>query len=310
MTWKVFIDGETGTTGLQIRERLDGRDEITLLSLPNVRRKDPVARKDMLNAADVAILCLPDAAAHDAAALIEQTHTRVIDASSAHRVAADGWTYGFPEMASGQREAIASASRVSNPGCYPTGFIALMRPLVGAGLVPADWPVSVNAVSGYSGGGRAMVDEFEAPGSAAPAWRGYALNLAHKHVPEMQVYAGLGHPPLFCPAVGRFYNGMAVEIPLPLWALPGSPSLADLRSALAAAYAGELFVDLGEGGADSVDPQTLNGTNRLRLSVFGSDARGQARLVAILDNLGKGAAGAAVQNLNLMLGLAENAGLA
>jgi N-acetyl-gamma-glutamyl-phosphate reductase len=309
MTWKVFIDGEAGTTGLQIRERLDGRDEITLLSLPNVRRKDPVARKDMLNVADVAILCLPDAAASEAAALIDQTRTRVIDASSAHRVAADGWTYGFPEMASGQREAIASASRVSNPGCYPTGFIALMRPLVGAGLVPADWPVNVNAVSGYSGGGRAMVDEFEAPGSAAPAWRGYALNLAHKHVPEMQAYAGLRHPPLFCPAVGRFYNGMAVEIPLPLWALPGSPRLADLRSALAAAYAGEFFVDLGEGGGDSVDPQSLNGTNRLRLSVFGSDVRGQARLIAVLDNLGKGAAGAAVQNLNLMLGLAENAGL-
>ena len=313
MVQRVFIDGEAGTTGLQIRERLEGRRDITLVSIDPAKRKDADERRRLLNSVAAVILCLPDDAAKEAVALIDNPAVRVIDASTAHRVA-QGWTYGFPELAKDQRAKIAAAKRVSNPGCYPTGFLALVRPLVAAGLVPADWPVSVNAVSGYSGGGKAMIAEFEDKENAAYTdvrYRLYALGLAHKHVPEMQAHGGLTHAPLFAPSVGRYAQGMLVEVPLPLWALPARPTRAHLHETLAAAYAGERFVTVASlAEADeikSLDPEGLNGTNKLKLFVFGHD--GEARLVALLDNLGKGAAGAAVQNLNLMLGLDEAAGL-
>ena len=315
MTVKVFIDGEAGTTGLQIRERLSPRADLQLLSIDPARRKDAAARAELLNGADAVILCLPDDAAREAVALIDNPAVKVIDASTAYRTA-EGWTYGFPEMAAGQRAAVAGSSRVSNPGCYPTGFIALVRPVVEAGLLPASWPVTVNAVSGYSGGGRAMIAEFEdktAANYTEVPYRIYATGLEHKHVPEMQARIGLTHRPLFTPAVGRYAQGMIVEVPLQLSALPGRPTLDDVHQALAAAYAGERFVEvasLDEARAlKGLDPEGLNGSNRLKLFVFGDPARGQARLVALLDNLGKGASGAAVQNLNLMCGLDEAAGL-
>ena len=315
MAAKIFIDGEAGTTGLQIRERLAGRQDLELLSIDAERRKDEGARRELLNTADVVVLCLPDEAARQAVALIENNSTRVIDASTAHRVA-PGWVYGFAEMADGQREAIASCARLSNPGCYPTGMIALVRPLVEAGLIPPVWPITVNAVSGYSGGGKSMIAEFEDPASPAftqEAYRTYGLSLAHKHVPEMQVYGGLENRPLFAPAVGRYYKGMIVEVPLQLWSLPAQPTLEEVHAALLEAYPDGGFVEvasLEEARAlKGLDPEGLNGTNRMKLYVFGNEGEGQARLVALLDNLGKGASGAAVQNLNIMLGLDEGLGL-
>jgi N-acetyl-gamma-glutamyl-phosphate reductase len=311
----IFIDGEAGTTGLQIHARLKTRRDIELVAIPPALRKDVAARRERLNDADLVILCLPDDAARAAVGMIEKNSVRVIDASTAHRVAS-GWAYGFPEMAPDQRAAIASSSRVANPGCYPTGFIALVRPLVAAGLLPRDWPVTVNAVSGYSGGGRSMIAEFEDESAAnytRVPYRIYGLSMAHKHVAEMQRHAGLAHRPLFAPSVGRYAQGMIVEVPLQLALLPAKPKLADLYAALAAAYAGAAFIEvvpLAEAQKiATLDPERLNGTNRMVLYVFGSDAAGQARLVALLDNLGKGAAGAAVQNMNLMLGLGEAAGL-
>jgi N-acetyl-gamma-glutamyl-phosphate reductase len=311
MTHTLFIDGEAGTTGLEIRERLEARPDLELLLLGD-RRRDPEARREALNAADAVILCLPDDAAREAVGMVQNPSVKVIDASTAYRVAS-GWAYGFPEMDAGQRERIAGARFVSNPGCYPTGFIGLLRPLVKAGLVPADWPVTVNAVSGYSGGGKAMIAEFES-GEGAPPYRAYGLSLKHKHVPEMTEHAGLSRPVLFAPAVGAYRQGMLVEVPLHLGALPETPSIERIHGALAEAYDGQRFVEVADieetEAVTGLDPEGLNNTNRLRLHVFGDRGGDQARLVALLDNLGKGASGAAVQNLNIMLGLDEAAGLA
>lgn len=310
MTHTIFIDGEAGTTGLEIRERLEARTDLELILLGD-RRRDVAARREALNSADAVILCLPDDAAKEAVSMIENPGVRVIDASTAFRVD-PAWVYGFAEMDTGQRAAIAASTRVSNPGCYPTGFIGLMRPLVRAGLVPSAQPVTVNAVSGYSGGGKAMIAEFEAAG-ASTAYRAYGLNLKHKHVPEMTQHTGLTLPVLFAPAVGNYRQGMLVEVPLHLSALPETPSVERLHGALVEAYDGQRFVevvDLDETEAmGGIEPEALNGTNMLRLHVFGDRGGEQVRLVAMLDNLGKGASGAAVQNLNIMLGLDEAAGL-
>ena len=309
MSYSIFIDGEAGTTGLDVLRRLEARADLEIIALGD-RRRDVEARREALNAADAVILCLPDEAAKEAVAMIDNPAVRVIDASTAYRVDPT-WTYGFAEMAAGQREKIACATRVSNPGCYPTGFIGLVRPLVSAGIIPVGWPVTVNAVSGYSGGGKAMIAEFEAGG--AGAFRAYGLALKHKHVPEMTLHTGLERPVLFAPAVGAYRQGMLVEVPLQLAALPSSPSVEVVHGALAEAYTGCRFVEVAEleesEAMTGIDPEGLNGTNRMRLHVFGDRDGDQVRLVALLDNLGKGASGAAVQNLNLMLGLDEGTGL-
>ncbi|HVY89472.1 MAG TPA: N-acetyl-gamma-glutamyl-phosphate reductase [Hyphomonadaceae bacterium] len=322
---KVFIDGEAGTTGLQIRQRLAGRKDLQVVSIDPEKRKDPAARADLLNASDAVILCLPDEPAKEAVGLVTSNSVKVIDASSAHRVA-PGWTYGFPEMVDGQRAALARSTRISNPGCYPTGFIALMAPLVSGGLVPKSFPVTVNAVSGYTGGGKGLIEEFSnaPPESIHDAFRDYGLTLQHKHVPEMTKYVGLDHPPVFAPSVGRYAQGMIVEVPLQLWALPGSVTSKQLREALADFYQDEQFVSVaseeetaalqkkraGAGGyVAELDPEALNNTNQLKLFVFANDTTQQVRLLALFDNLGKGASGAAVQNLNIALGLEESAGL-
>ncbi|MGD9965540.1 MAG: N-acetyl-gamma-glutamyl-phosphate reductase [Hyphomonadaceae bacterium] len=313
MSARVFIDGEAGTTGLQIRERLEGRRDIDLVSIDPDKRKDAAERKRLLNGVDAVILCLPDDAAREAVSLIENDAVKVIDASTAYRVAPD-WTYGFAEMAKEQRAKIAASMRISNPGCYPTGFIALLRPLVEAGIVPRDWPLSVNAVSGYSGGGKAMIAEFEnagAPEYTSAPYRIYAMAQKHKHVPEMQKYAGLARAPIFAPSVGRYYKGMIAEVPLPLSALPSKPRFDDVHATLVRAYEGERFVSVASAeeaaSLKTLAPEALNDTNQMKLFVFGHDE--EARLVALLDNLGKGASGAAVQNLNIALGLEESAGL-
>ena len=315
MAAKIFIDGEAGTTGLQIRDRLAGRRDLELLSIAADKRKDQDERKRLLNAADVAILCLPDDAAKESVALIDNDTTKVIDASSAHRVA-DGWTYGFAEMDAGQNAAIASARRVANPGCWPQGAIATLRPLIEAGLLPADLPVTVHGISGYSGGGKSMIADYEAAGDAANEFMPYGLTFKHKHLPELQTYAGLRFVPLFTPAVGNFAQGMITMVPLQLGALSKVPTGADLHAAIADHYAAidGGFVEVAP-LADAertpdLNPQLYNNTNRMRLHVFASDDKAQAVLVAVYDNLGKGASGAAVQNLNLMLGVAEDTSLA
>lgn len=311
MTIRIFIDGAVGTTGLEIRERLDGRAGIEQLILGEADRKDPAKREDALNSADFVILCLPDDAAREAVAMIRTDKVRVIDASTAHRVAPD-WVYGFAELEPGQMNAIAEARWVSNPGCYPTGFLALVRPLVRAGLVPLDHVFSVNAVSGYSGGGKSMIAEFEDQNSdsfTATAFRGYGLNLEHKHVPEMQKHARIEHPPIFQPAVVRTYRGMVVEVPLPLHTFTRRPSLEAIENALRDAYKDSPLIRVLPGDVPTVSIEEDAGTDRLSVRVFGNAERGQARLVATLDNLGKGAAGAAVQNLNIMAGLDPTAGL-
>jgi len=310
LTHTIFIDGEAGTTGLEIRERLEKRSDLQLLLLGD-RRRDVEARREALNSADAVILCLPDDAAREAVSMIDNDKVRVIDASTAYRVDPE-WVYGFAEMDADQRDAIANSTRVSNPGCYPTGFIALMRPLVKAGLVPADYPVTINAVSGYSGGGKSMIAEFEAEG-ASTAFRGYGLSLKHKHVPEMTKHTGLNRSVLFSPAVGNYRQGMLVEVPLHLAALPETPSVERIHGALVEAYQGQRFVEVVDLDASEdmtgIEPEALNGTNIVRLHVFGDRGGEQVRLVAMLDNLGKGASGAAVQNLNIMLGLDETIGL-
>jgi N-acetyl-gamma-glutamyl-phosphate reductase len=315
MSAKIFVDGASGTTGLEIRDRLSGRPELVLIALGGAKRKDAAARAEALNGADVVILCLPDNAAREAVTLIANPNVRVIDASTAHRVIQD-WVFGFPELEPNRREELRHAMRVSNPGCYSTGFLAIARPLVRAGIIPPDWPVLCNALSGYSGGGRAMIAEFEdekAPNFTRAVFRTYGLSLDHKHVDEMALHAGLTHRPLFAPSVGRFYRGMLVEIALQLWALPTKPKLADVYGALTNAYRGEELISvapLAEAGAlKALDVEELKNTNRLKLYVFGNEAREQARVVALLDNLGKGAAGACVQNLNVMMGWPETAGL-
>lgn len=301
MTARVFIDGAHGTTGLEIRERLADRRDLTLIVLDEAQRRDPAARERALKDADFAILCLPDDAAREAVALAGDAPVRFIDASSAHRVD-PAWIYGCPEL--GNRADIATARRVSNPGCYSTGFLALVAPLVSAGLIPADRHLTVNATSGYSGGGKTMIADFE-NGTEATAFRAYAMSLMHKHVAEMQDRARLAHPPLFAPAVARTYRGMIVEVPL-----TEATPIARLFDALHNYYAGETLIHVVE--ADPAEPVRIEenaDSDRMTLRVFGNDARRQARLVATLDNLGKGAGGAAVQSLNIMAGLDEFAGL-
>jgi N-acetyl-gamma-glutamyl-phosphate reductase len=310
---RIYIDGAAGTTGLEIHSRLAGRNDIELLQISESKRKDLAARAQLLNETDIAVLCLPDDAAREAVASIRNPAVRVLDASTAHRTA-PGWAYGFPELRPRQRQAIREARRVSNPGCYPTGFLALVGPLLRAGIIPADFPLTVNAVSGYSGGGRAMIEEFESESSERYTdcvVRSYALNLSHKHVPEMQTHAGLARPPLFAPSVGRFYRGMIVEVPLQLWALPAGPTPTMIRVILAEAYAQEPLVDVEPVGDTpaTLDAEMMKNSDRMKLFVFGNEKTGQARLVALLDNLGKGASGAAVQNLDIMLGLPETTGL-
>ena len=308
---KIFIDGEHGTTGLQIRSRLADRDDLDQLSIPEAERRNPALRQEMLRAADIAILCLPDDAARESVAMLDGNNsTRVIDTSTANRVNPD-WAYGFPELDADQAGKIAQARFVANPGCYPTGAIALIRPLVQAGILPRDYPVSVNAVSGYTGGGKQMIaqmeDETAADHIAAPHFL-YGLTLAHKHVPELQLHGLLDRRPIFSPSVGRFAQGMIVQVPLHLADLNGAPAPTDLHAALERHYAARKFVEVVPLAASAklarIDPTELNGTNRMKLFVFGNDSAGQANLVAVLDNLGKGASGAAVQNMDLMLGKA------
>jgi len=316
MVAKIFIDGEAGTTGLQIRERLAGRRDLEVISIAQDKRKDLAERQRLLNLADVAILCLPDEAAKESVSLIENSTTRVIDASTAFRTDPN-WAYGFAEMDKGQSARIADARFVANPGCWPQGLIGGVRPLVDAGLLPADLRVTYNGISGYTGGGKSMIGEYEAAGASASQFMPYGLTFNHKHVPEMTLYTKLTHTPLFVPTVGDFAQGMTTFVPLQLGDLATVPTGKQLHAALVEHYAGiaDSFVTVAPydpelGKTPALDPQMHNGTNQLTLHVFANDKRAQAVLVAVYDNLGKGASGAAVQNLNLMLGVAADTSLA
>ncbi|MBE9061408.1 N-acetyl-gamma-glutamyl-phosphate reductase [cf. Phormidesmis sp. LEGE 11477] len=318
---KVFIDGEAGTTGLQIYQRLADRRDLEVISIEPAKRKEASERAKLINAADVAILCLPDDAAREAVSWVTNPQTKVLDASTAHRTAEE-WVYGFPEISVDQRSRIAAASRVSNPGCYPTGFLTLMSPLVRSGLLPATFSATVNAISGYSGGGKKLIAQYEGFRAEAPSaeskspYSPYGLGFGHKHVKEMQKYAGLHHAPLFVPAVGDFAQGMVVQVPLPLWSLEDPPTGEQLHEKLSAHYADEPFVPVAPLNSKAslrdsnfFEAKSANQTNEVQVFVFANDDTQEALLVARLDNLGKGASGAAVQNLNIMLDLPENSGL-
>ncbi len=315
MAYRVFVDGQEGTTGLQIFSRLDGRNDVELLLIDENRRKDPEARRELLNSADVAFLCLPDDAARESVSLVSGERVRVIDASTAHRTD-PVWAYGLPELSRKQRGLIRESRRVSVPGCHATGFVLALHPLIENGIMPRDYPVTCQSLTGYSGGGKKLIAAYEGPGTDSDAMkypRNYALSLNHKHLPEMQRHAGLEYPPVFTPVVGNFYVGMAVSVPLQARLLTKKAAARDLHEVLSAYYEGERFVRVMpfdseaylDGGFFRL--QECNGTNRLDIFVFGNDQ--QALVVSRLDNLGKGASGAAIQNMNILLGLDEGAGL-
>ncbi len=318
---KIFIDGESGTTGLQIYSRLNQRDDIEIVSIEASKRKDATERAKLINAVDVVILCLPDDAAREAVSLVTNTSVKILDASTAYRTA-QGWVYGFPELNPGQREKIASAQFVSNPGCYPTGFLACIRPLIAKGILKADFPITVNAVSGYSGGGKNLIQKYDAfhttqaVGESLYPYGIYGLQFGHKHVKEMHYYSGLASPPLFVPSVGDFEQGMLVQVPLPLWILDNPPSGEVIYEAIAEYYQSQKFVQVAPfkeltllRDGTFLDAKAMNGSNFVQIFVFANDATKEALLVARLDNLGKGASGAAVQNLNIMLNFPEELGL-
>lgn len=318
---KVFIDGEAGTTGLQIYTRLSQRDDLEILSIEPDKRKDVKARSQLINSADITILCLPDNAAKESVSLVSNPNVKILDASTAHRTAS-GWVYGFPELNPGQRESIATARFVSNPGCYPTGFLACIRPLLAADVIPSSFPVSINAISGYSGGGRKLIEQYDLVHAdqsgvvSSQPYGIYGLTFGHKHVKEMHQHSGLVHPPLFVPSVGDFEQGMLVQIPLPLWTMESPPQGQYIHETLASYYEHEPFVTVmplndftALRNGTFLDVLGVNGTNQVQVFLFANDESQEGLLVARLDNLGKGASGAAVQNLNIMLGCSEENGL-